>query len=810
MKHALFWLFLTLAAGIALGRTEFVSGLAPEVSAAAAAGLFLAAWTCARWDRIFVSCAITGVVAIGIFLSASSGNRILEKKWDEAVREAADRPVTFEGVVSEGRRRWTDDFGGERCTFTLSELTAAPSDRRVGILQLPGKIRVSGTTEALAGGLSSPLPSYGDRVRVTGTLSVPAGRTNPAGFDWKRFLTVRGTFATMRVSRVEPSGPPRGVKGAVYATREKLIRAMDAALSTGAADISKAIFLGERSELDPEFRRALVNTGTLHLFAISGFNVGFVAVILFGVCALARVPGSVRPALVLALLVGYAALVGENSPVVRAVIMAAFLIAADAAKTRVSSLQALGGAGTLMLFLNPEEAGDPSFRLSFAAVAGLAFVVPLWGTLQDVRNARSDRRTDRWRAALTLTVLTSAAAWVSTAPLIIHHFNRFSAVAPLINVLLVPVAFVLNLLLMIFAAASVIAPAAAGPLASAIEPTVSVLKLLVDRFDRVPGASWNLASWHAVTWFLFAAFGAWLWRRRRDIRRSLRVTLSVLALLTLIAADGVRAAWAAPFLRVTHFDAGQANAALIEAGGARVLIDTGRGGSADAGQRTLAPYLASLGASSVDLVLLTHPQWDHAGGLEGLLREVRVRSVGTNGDEGTAQFYQRTLGLVRERRIPILTLKRGDRVEGLPGGVRLRVLHPGWAPPSARADLNERSLVIELEAGDRRLIWTGDIGEEGLASALPSVPARPVDVLQVPHHGARTGPNAAELLRRTRPAVAVVSCGRHNGYGHPHASTIEALGRTAGRTHRTDLSGAFQWTMRDPQSPPTIADSSMV
>lgn len=777
MKHVLFFFFLLLAAGIALGRTEFCAWTEPGPAAAAAAALLLPAWVFAARQRLSSMLLLGACLLLGVLMGLASPHAALEKKWERALSGVSGRTVVVEGEVSGGRRSWTDAYGRERYAFLIRDLDS-----------LPGSVRVSGI------GPAAGLPKYGDRVRITGTASIPPGRTNPAGFDWRNFLTTRGVYAVMRADAFEVTGPPRGWRGSIYALREKWIGCMDAALSPNASDISKAIFLGERSELDPDFRRALVNTGTLHLFAISGFNVGFVAVILFGWLTLLRVPSPWKPLLVLALLAAYAVLVGDNSPVVRAVIMAGFLIAADLFKTRTSALQGLGAAGALMLVMNPEEAFDPAFQLSFAAVVGLALIVPLWGTLDDIRRARSDRHFARWRAVVTLTVLTSLAAWVTTAPILIHHFHRFSLVAPVVNVLLVPVALVLNFLLMVFSVLALACPPAAQLMGFSIEWNVRALQALVDVFDRLPGASWNLAAWSAAGWAAFGMWWAWAGWNRKQVRRTLRVGLSVAVLFVLIGAESVRAAAALPALRVTHFDAGQANAALVEIGGARILIDAGRGGDADAAERILLPYLASIGASAVHAAILTHPQFDHAGGLERLLGAIRVGGVWTNGDTSEAGFFQRILRTARAKRVPVRILKRGDRIEGLPKGVRVSVLHP---PPyfTGGDDVNERSLVILIEAAGKRLLWTGDIGEEGLADLLRSRRLREVDVLQVPHHGAKTGINGTELLDQTRPRVAVISSGRENRYGHPHPSTLEALARTAGRIHRTDREGAFQLTV---------------
>jgi competence protein ComEC len=389
--------------------------------------------------------------------------------------------------------------------------------------------------------------------------------------------------------------------------------------------------------------------------------------------------------------------------------------------------------------------------------------------------------------------MTSVAAWVATGPVLIHHFHRFSAVAPVINILLVPVAFTLNLLLMIFSMLACAVPAAAAWLGMPIEWNVRILEGLVNVFDRVPGASWNLASWSAITWIVFGIWWIWLARHRKDIRRWMRVTATALIFLTLIVADAARAAVMAPEMRVTFFDVGQANAALVEVSGARLLIDAGRGGRAGGGERAVAPYLASLGVSRIDAVFVTHPQFDHAGGLEQLLRDFKIGGIWINGDAADADFYERILHLAKERGVPVRVIQRGQKITGLPDGVRLRALHPG--PTSPSGDLNDHSLLLRLDAHGRSFLWTGDIGEPGLTEALMMNKLTPIDVLQVPHHGAKTGINGTEFIRQVHPGLAVISCGKDNVYGHPRAETLAALKTCSAQIHRTDQQGALQITV---------------
>jgi competence protein ComEC len=250
-------------------------------------------------------------------------------------------------------------------------------------------------------------------------------------------------------------------------------------------------------------------------------------------------------------------------------------------------------------------------------------------------------------------------------------------------------------------------------------------------------------------------------------------------------------------LRFTALDVGQGDASLIDLpNGELMLIDAGGvvGAGADPGARVVVPVLRARRRAHVDIVVLSHPHPDHFGGLEAVLRSVSVGELWDTGQgerEGAGPAYRQLLDTARENGVP---LRRPSELCGRHerGGTTIEVLGP--CPDFEPGDNpNDNSFVLRISFGSRAILLTGDAElaqEQRLLQRAPD--ALGADLLKVGHHGSRTS-SSIEFLHRVGPAVATISCGQGNRFGHPHASALSALTRSGAEVYRTDVTGAVRW-----------------
>lgn len=250
-------------------------------------------------------------------------------------------------------------------------------------------------------------------------------------------------------------------------------------------------------------------------------------------------------------------------------------------------------------------------------------------------------------------------------------------------------------------------------------------------------------------------------------------------------------------LTVTFVDVGQGDAIVIQTpSGGTLAVDAGRRGDGgdDAARRAVVPYARARGIDSLDGLLITHADDDHAGGAPTLVRRLRPASllvpprllVSPPGDH--EQAAREALQRCRSGRVPIRAVGRGMSLR-FRDGVTVEVLHPpaDWPSDGPLAD-NDGCVVARVRYGSTALLLLGDAQEAAIASMLRARLDLRADVLKVSHHGSRNGLPPG-LLEACRPGAAVVSVGRGNVYGHPHPAVLDALRHGGARVFRTDIDG---------------------
>ena len=271
---------------------------------------------------------------------------------------------------------------------------------------------------------------------------------------------------------------------------------------------------------------------------------------------------------------------------------------------------------------------------------------------------------------------------------------------------------------------------------------------------------------------------------RLPVRRRVRASRALAAIVAVgVAILGAGAAWAnAPLLQapleVTFLDVGQGDAVLIRA-------PEGQTALVDAGRSDIVPVLREMGVERIDLLVATHPDADHIGGMARVIESIPVRFYMDNGEPHTTATYRRLIAAL-EARPEITYLEATPRSIAL-GSATIEVLP---LLPRGTADRNNRSVALVVRFGDFAALLSGDSEVRQLThlTRLGAVPA--LTLLKAPHHGSDNG-FTWDFLRAASPELVVISVGR-NGYGHPRPEALQAYAATAGRTLRTDLSGHVQ------------------
>lgn len=234
-------------------------------------------------------------------------------------------------------------------------------------------------------------------------------------------------------------------------------------------------------------------------------------------------------------------------------------------------------------------------------------------------------------------------------------------------------------------------------------------------------------------------------------------------------------------LSVHYLDVGQGDSILILApSGESMLIDT----SLSDMDETITEYIKSLGIKKLDYLLLTHPDADHIGSASKILKSIGAKKVIMSDVTHTTKTFETLLLTIDEMNIPLVIPKTNDRFEL--GNAVFTVL----GPVKKSSDLNDMSLVIRLDYGEKSFMFTGDCGIKAEEEMLDehTKGAFKADVIKLGHHGSSTS-SSKEFLDAVDPDIAIISCGKGNSYGHPHKEIIEDLNKRDVTYYRTDKQG---------------------
>lgn len=650
-----------------------------------------------------------------------------------------------------------------RMTGETLRFVAAPEHRP----DLPALVRLSWYEPETA-------PGLGEVWQLRVRLRRPHGYSNPGGFDYEHWLFRQRIGATGYVVS-HPGNLRRNTVpvGRMARYRQQFVNRVTNLLpEDDAAAVLLAVAVGARHRITREQWDRYAISGTSHLMAISGLHIGLAAAGVFFLAWAAFAPFcrriNVRDlALLIAVLAAgtYAAVSGFAVPAQRAFLMALLAAAAVLGRRKLQMGPLIAIPCLALLITNPVAIHAPGFKLSFAAVAVLLW--SLQGHIQQLPPGSISFVTKTVGNLRRLGVL-QIALLTGLFPLTTLMFGRFSLIAPLMNILILPL---FNFLTVPFCLIGMVLQ---GPLQAVGDQLLHVayysirfVLSLVAIAVELPGVRAEVVPLHG-----------------------LMVLVALLPVVHVVFPrgwPGRKLAWVAVLAILLHrppapppgclhyhvLDVGQGLAIVLRTSGRTVLFDTGpsfRSGSSTA-DLVIIPFLKSRGIDKLDTLVVSHADQDHAGG---------VQSIASEFDIGTV--------FVGEA-IPDLGLHQvscNSATSWTTDGVRFRFLHP---PADAAWEGNNSSCVLEVVTGSHKLLLTGDIETPVEATLLEKGLIGPADTVIVPHHGSRTS-SSPGFVTGLEPEIAIVSAGFGNRWGFPKADVVRRWEYAGARLLETATSGA--------------------
>lgn len=629
---------------------------------------------------------------------------------------------------------------------------------------------------------------YGDRIVVEGLMKKSA-----APRAWLPPVSMEGEDGRAHVAS---GGNGNRLKAWCYAARAKFAEVLSGGLEDypDTRGLLEALLLGYRSALPDSLRDIFALTGTLHIFAISGLHVGVMAILIIAVLKMFGISRQYWILLLGPALILYVMGTGLKASAGRACIMALLYWSGPLFRRRPDGGSALAAAAILILAADPPQIASPGFVLSFSVVAGIMLFYPVFRRIYTIPLNQPNWipgprprlvQAGRFFAAKIIDLAAvSSAAWLVSAPTTAFYFNLCSPVGLLGNIFIVPGSFLVVMTGCLSLVAGSLFPVCAEIFNHANRVFVDLLLWIVGLMSRVPRGHSHVQSPSILLMMLWYASLSVLVFMRGGLRK-------VVCCALLLASMGASAwAWYRHDPAIDILDVGEGNAAFINLPGKDdMLVDTGPSYYAI----RVIRHLQAAGVDHLQTVVLTHPDADHTGAMEAVMKRFAISEVWICPFRGQSESYDRMLEEIRARGIRLRRLERGMRGAAA-GDAIWEVLSPSGEDEFRTA--NSASLVLRFGRKAASILFMGGAGmpEERNMLAQGINPAAGILVLG-DHGGEKT--TSDQWLAAVAPQLAVISVGKNNKRGDPAPAVIERLKSRNIERWRTDLDGPLRIRLPD-------------
>lgn len=635
------------------------------------------------------------------------------------------------------------------------------------------------------------LLTAGTVCKVKGELKEPSRARNPKAFDYKSFLKNEGIFWQLKIEKMNIESCQLAKNSFLYfqQLRQLGVRYVNEHFPAYISPLANALIFGERNFIEEDLTEAYQRLGIIHLLAISGLHVSLLVVMLFYVgIRLGITREKVLNGLILFLPI-YIVLAGGSPSVIRACMMtfiALFYVKWKGEK-KILPIDLLSFVFVGYVFVEPFILFHVGFQLSFAVTTALILSTSMLKNM--------------YHRPFYLTFATSFISQLAAMPILIYHFYEFSVTSMIVNLLYIPLfsMMILPIMMILFISRIIFG--------SFIDPIIHFFDFYMGKLHDFTIDLSNL-PFHTIVlgrpdFILFISyifsilFFFYQWEKAKTYKHVLMALLVPVGLIFFNYGINV---WKLKG-EVTMIDVGQGDSILIQLpfNQGTYLVDTGgtlqfptdewkeRRNSFEVGKDILVPFLKSKGITTIDKLIITHGDMDHAGGAFALLEQIKVKEVVF---PHTAELSPLEISLFekcKEKRVSVYFASQGDRWRA--GKWEFVVLSP---KAKTTEDKNNASIVLYAQIGGLKWLFTGDLGVEGEEKLSAAFKNLKVDVLKVGHHGSKTS-TGEKLLKKIKPKVALISVGLNNRFGHPHEEVVNRLRKHQVIIYRTDHHGAISY-----------------
>lgn len=667
----------------------------------------------------------------------------------------------------------------------------------------------------------------GDYICMSGTVSVPDSATNPGTFDQYIYLRNKGYYLCISNGTIESGNHrPYSIEGFLYGIKNRCTKIIDNSFDSESAGIVKAMLVADKSTLDKNIKKLYSENGIAHIMAISGVHVAIIGMTLYGFLRKLRIGRFISGTFSIAIIVLYGIMTGMSSSTERAVIMLILSIAAEYFGRKTDAPTSMGFAMIIMVLGNPYVILDAGFQLSFAAITGVTVVAPqlrkLLRMFKRFIKEADEKKKQKHKKIMSLrkmiiklidALVVGIASFITTTPVIIYYYYQFPPYSIFINLIVIPLVSLIVGGSILVVLTGLFFTGAAVVMTYPVRLILFGYKYLCIFASGLPGASVLVGHISIGMVFVYYLSVVLIFAILRMIRIGKTEREGPILYLMLAAVFFLTVVYEVysydKSLKIVYMDVGQGDGVLLRTSGhGGILIDGGSSSNKRVGEYVMVPVLKYYGVSEVEYAFVSHGDVDHVSGLEYLLNEEQSGVHVVNlvlPEYGDQDALQELKSEATANNVNIIYMKPGDNItynHQHAETINIECLYPDEEAGQGVLDTNNLSMILKTtitwdvrEADIENLNKSSDsnaslsllfVGDAGIAAEKRLIElygknslgeisdSIACDILKVGHHGSRNS-SGSDFLKRVSAMYGIISCGKDNRYGHPHAETLERL-----------------------------------
>lgn len=715
------------------------------------------------------------------------------------------------------------EFNGKRSKFDINVDSLRYHLKKQG--QTNQFIKAKGTVRCGLNGQIDKNIQPGATIMLIASLRPTYNYQTPGSFDYVLHMANQSIFVTGQINSPQEvlqihdhtKNKLHDIRYLPERIRQNVSNFLSENLEQKSAGIYQAILIGSRLNVSGSILENFKKSGCMHLLAISGLHMGLLALMVSAlinwllkrssrIMLLIHTKTTALLFSILLLLI-YAFIAGMNTPVLRAFFMASLMTIAVFLKRQHSLIHIIAAAAIILLTLRPLSLFTASFQLSFSAVVCIALLYPSLLTAFEKQNEletnseiRSKRFLQKTKYYLKSSFFVSIAATLGTLPFLLFHFNRFSSLSPVTNIVVEPFLCFWTLPIGLVAVPFIyLAPNLALWLFHIGAVGIAITTKITEIAGMLPGASfWTITPYFTEICFYYIIMALWSYRKKIKIRLQVPL-LATVALLLLFTKELWLPANTAT-AKITYLDVGQGSSTCIKLPkGKTILVDGGSQGSDqfNIGERVIAPFLWKERIWSLDGTVITHMHADHYNGMDFIITHFAPKRLYIPYGNRTDKNYRKIVSLARSKHTEIIHPVAGQTESFIPnmhiywlGMNGLLEKSTGQKKTETASDKNEDGLVFKLVYRDRSFLFPGDIDQHAESLLLAERMNMESDILLSPHHGSISS-SSHNFINTVSPTFIIVSAGLARKERYPAADHLSFWKNKGISTLLTSKSGSI-------------------